>query len=230
MSLADRRAEVELLVRHAGRLSQLDLEAALLIAGRRLSGHVPQVLRTTVTVQPGGYWLSTPARWIVGVSRVQRARVLGAAADLPADGVAWTSDGIGEGLLLAAALPEATVVTLWYSTHYLLSSTADEIPVQYQEAVAHYAAAICCRTLASLSAGSTDSTIAADTVDWRSAAGEWRRLAADYEARYYTAVGVAVDGGPSGSTGGTPPAAGVVVEWDTAGESGGTPLLHRRGR
>lgn len=230
MSLADRRAEVELLVRHGGRLSTLDLESGLMLATRRLSGHVPQTLREPVTVQPGGYWLSTPARWIAGVSRVQRARVVGATADLPADGVVWSSDASGDGLLLAEPLPEATVVTLWYTTHYRLSSTEDEIPVQYQEAVAHYAAAICCRTLASLAAGSTDSTIAADTVDWRSAAADWRRLAADYEARYYTAVGTTPDAGATGGTSASPPAAGVVVEWDTAGESGATPLLRRRGR
>ena len=104
LGLLEESLGVELLVRHGGRLSTLDLESGLMLATRRLSGHVPQTLREPVTVQPGGYWLSTPARWIAGVSRVQRARVVGATADLPADGVVWSSDASGDGLLLAEPL------------------------------------------------------------------------------------------------------------------------------
>lgn len=227
MSLTAYRALLETLVRHDGRLVTADLDAALALAVARLGRDAPAERVEDLAVIGAGAALTLPVRWAVGLSGVRSAEYpIGTSPKtyLAAGACVEYHDAAGDALALYPPLPVGALVRLTYTSDYVLDATTDETPSLYIEAVAHYAAASLCRVLAGLYANTSDSTISADAVSYQSKSDQWRRLAKDYEARYYAAVGVDPD-----AEAGAPPAAGVVVDWDTQGASGRTPL-YRRGR
>lgn len=61
------------------------------------------------------------------------------------------------------------------------------------EAVANLAASFCCRKLAALYANTSDPTIQADSVNYRSKSGEYTALANKLEAQYKEALGIKSD-------------------------------------
>lgn len=73
---------------------------------------------------------------------------------------------------------------------YTLMHTEATVPSVDLEAVANLAASICLRQLAAAFGQTSDSTIQADTVNYRSKADEFRRLADSFEGLYKTHLGI----------------------------------------
>ena len=99
---------------------------------------------------------------------------------------------------------------------YSLPHTEATLPPVDQEAVANLAASICCRQLAQLYAATSDSTIQADVVNYRSKSSEFSSLAKALEALYERHIG----GSGASVTGAMATAAPA--------ESGRTRLTHGR--
>lgn len=73
---------------------------------------------------------------------------------------------------------------------YTILHSEDSVPVVDLEAVANLAASICLRQLAAAFGQTSDSTIQADTVNYRSKADEFRRLADSFEGLYKSHLGI----------------------------------------
>lgn len=73
---------------------------------------------------------------------------------------------------------------------YTLPHSEDSVPAVDLEAVANLAASLCLRQLAAAFGQTSDPTIQADTVNYRSKADEFRRLADSYEGLYKTHLGI----------------------------------------
>jgi len=73
---------------------------------------------------------------------------------------------------------------------YTILHSEDSVPACDLEAVANLAASICLRQLAAAFGQTSDSTIQADTVNYRSKADEFRRLADSFEKLYLTHLGI----------------------------------------
>ena len=73
---------------------------------------------------------------------------------------------------------------------YTILHSEDSVPACDLEAVANLAASICLRQLAAAFGQTSDSTIQADTVNYRSKADEFRRLADSFEKLYKTHLGI----------------------------------------
>lgn len=78
---------------------------------------------------------------------------------------------------------------------YTAPRTETELPAGDLDAVASLAAAICLRTLAALYGQTSDPTIQADVVNYRSKTDEFRRLAEAMEERYNLHLGIDPKGG-----------------------------------
>lgn len=73
---------------------------------------------------------------------------------------------------------------------YTILHSEDSVPAVDLEAVANLAASICLRQLAAAFGQTSDPTIQADTVNYRSKADEFRRLADSFEGLYKTHLGI----------------------------------------
>ena len=73
---------------------------------------------------------------------------------------------------------------------YTILHSEDSVPPVDLEAVANLAASICLRQLAAAFGQTSDSTIQADTVNYRSKADEFRRLADSLEGLYRSHLGI----------------------------------------
>lgn len=73
---------------------------------------------------------------------------------------------------------------------YTILHSEDSVPIVDLEAVANLAASICLRQLAAAFGQTSDSTIQADTVNYRSKADEFRRLADSFEGLYKSHLGI----------------------------------------
>ena len=94
-------------------------------------------------------------------------------------------------------------------------------PVQDFFAVCHLAGGLCAQAIADKYSRTSDSTIAADSVDHLSRADQWSRRARELMALYADHMGIGSDAGT------VAPAAGDFVDWDTApGWSPGRRYLH----
>lgn len=73
---------------------------------------------------------------------------------------------------------------------YTIPHSEDSVPSPDLEAVANLAASVCLRQLAAAFGQTSDSTISADVVNYRSKADEFRRLADSFEALYKHHLGI----------------------------------------
>lgn len=69
----------------------------------------------------------------------------------------------------------------------------ESVPQADLEAVADKAASLCCLQIAAASGGNMTSTIAADSVDYKSETDQYRRLSGEFEARYRDHLGIGKD-------------------------------------
>jgi hypothetical protein len=94
--------------------------------------------------------------------------------------------------LILAANEKAYVS--YTARHTVNDSGQDTAPLADRDAIADLATAILALELAALYGQTSDSTIGADAVDYRSKSAEYRALAARYEDRYRRHIGLPEDG------------------------------------
>lgn len=82
---------------------------------------------------------------------------------------------------------------VFFTKRHLVDGTSSSIPDVDEEAVANLAAAVGLRALAAIYAGTTDPTIAADVVNYRTKAQEYTSLADKLEADYRKHLGLDKD-------------------------------------
>jgi len=105
-----------------------------------------------------------------------------------------------------------------YTVIHQLTDGHNSIPVQYIEPMAAFAASILCSQLAAFYSGSSDSTIAADTVDHGSRGDEFEKRAMNLRNRYFDALGVESKVSNPGS---------VFVDWKLSDLTNRAPMFPR---
>ena len=108
-------------------------------------------------------------------------------------------------------------VRVTYTVKHTLDGATDTIPTSRREAVACWAAALLCDQLATLYAGQSDSTIQADSVDYKSKSATFASRARALRKRYTDELGVE----ERKNTG-----SGVVVQLSDKDSLGGERLTH----
>lgn len=76
---------------------------------------------------------------------------------------------------------------------YTILHSEDSVPVVDLEAVANMGASVCCLALAARCGNTSDPTIQADVVNYRSKAAEFIRVAKEYEGLYKSHLGIKDD-------------------------------------
>jgi hypothetical protein len=144
----------------------------------------------------------------------------------------------GVKIRMLASVPSAQDVirVAWTVRHSPGTTGQNPIPTTVPdadfEAVCDYAASLCLEALAARYAQTGDSTINADTVNYRSKSQEYSSLAKALRKRYDDHIGIN-EGGTGGSQaqGSSSQAAAIAIGnlWQTQG-SGADRLTHKRGR
>lgn len=195
MSFSALQSLVDDLVRDTSeRLLPDSMVRALEAARVRYSEDAPRVLLADVVAVAGAVQ-PVPVGWVAGVSALRSVEYpVGqypqAMLPPPAYGVVVTPLGDAIGLQVAVTVGEPIRVA--FSAPHELTETPDvcSVPPKHFEAVATWAAALLCDQLAAASAENSDSTIAADRVDYTSPAKVWAARAKAYRDRYPQLVGV----------------------------------------
>jgi hypothetical protein len=178
----------------SGEITPDDYEAAAVEALKCYSRHRPRHLVEDLP-GTGANDLALPADWAEGTSTVVSVEYpVGRIPESLIDARDYRLYRAPAGLKLrlltvAPAAPET--VRLLYTTQH----TEASIPVGDEEAVANLAAAVCLRQLAARYGQTSDPTIGADVVNYRSKADEFRRLAQAYDeaANAHLGIGTKTD-------------------------------------
>jgi len=146
-----------------------------------------------------GYAAALPGAWQPGVSRLAGAFALttGEVVD-----VIQVKTPDGDELQLNRFFDGT--LRLQFSIAHVLDDDSSTVFYGDMEALACYAAALCCDQLAAHYISETGSSLGVDTVAYQTKSGEYRKQAAAYRKRYSDHVGQKTPG----ST-----AAGAVVSW-----------------
>lgn len=169
-----------------------DYAAAVTEALKRYSKNRPHLLCEDLSGD-GSHDLALPAGWVEGLSAIASVEYpVGVVPEALLDSDMWTlyRTPAATKLRLLTYTPKATetVRVLYNAAH-----TEQTLPVPDLEAVANLAAAICLRQLASAFGQTTDPSIGADVVNYRSKADEFRRLAEAFERLYGDHLGIGKD-------------------------------------
>ncbi|WP_053549839.1 hypothetical protein [Desulfuromonas soudanensis] len=189
-----------------------DYTPALSGALERYSKHRPKDIVKDLAGD-GTHDLALPAEWVEGFSQVRRVEYpIGEIPETLLDAGEWALylSPLGLSLRLIEVAP---VVTESVRVTLTVPRLEADIPPGDVDAVACLAASICLRTLAALYGQTSDPTIQADVVNYRSKMDEFRRMADSLEARFNAHLGIDKDG--------SAPAAGVVA----SAPRGGRPRL-----
>ena len=89
-----------------------------------------------------------------------------------------------------AVAVSAGSVRATFTIKHTVDAATDTIPLEHRQAVASWAAAICCHQLAAFYASGQDSTIQADSVQQQSKAQEYTKRAAELEKAYLNELGI----------------------------------------
>lgn len=178
------------------------VEAAL----ARYSKHRPLEL-TVDLAGTGGPDLALPEGWLADFSRVLAVEYpVGDCPESLLEEGEWSIYRTSEGHRLRLRWDKPETGESVRVTYTALRLEAD-VPVVDLDAVACLAASSCLRTLAALYGQSSDPTIAADVVNYRSKTDEFRRLADALEERFNTHLGIDPKGtAPAASAFGADPA------------------------
>lgn len=174
-----------------------DVAVALQQALARYSQDAPLLL--TADVGCNGLTAPLPAAWVMGISQLKG--VTASPRDC-APTVTKVSTPAGEELQLSWFY--SGTLRLQFTVPHQLDEITSTVFYTDTEALACYAAAICCDQLAAYYINEANNTIAADTTAHQLKSTEYRKQAATYRKRYGDHIGQKTPG----ST-----AAGVVVSW-----------------
>lgn len=201
-----------------------ELETFVKAAVERYSKDAPDDVTEDITGDGGRYYdiASELSSWVEGYSRILRIEFPAATVasdEIPTylDDEDWQDnyfDGTTRYLFLPNHSPAATeTLRVTYTAPYTWSGSPEEVdtPAQDFYAICNLAACIACQAIATKYSRSTDSTIAADSVNHTSRAGEFERRSDKYCSYYSEHLGLGDEGEPQFQ-----PAAGDFVDWDTA--------------
>jgi hypothetical protein len=179
-------------------------------AVRRLSVDRPREVVGTFAGDGGNYYvLSTSLTgWIDGQSRIiSVAKPAPTIAD--DDIIEWTDsttwetydDGTDEYIRFKSSPSSSQSVVIKFTTSYTLNGTDGEtvttVPAKYENGVEQLTASIACYALGSQAAGTTDSEIPGDIINYRSKQREYLMMGREWEAKYLISVGLQTPDGVS---------------------------------
>lgn len=191
----------------SGEITPEDYEAAVVEALKTYSRHRPRHVVEDLD-GTGGHDIPLPADWAEGTSTVVSVEYpVGLIPEELLDSRDYRLYRAPDGLvlrLLTVTPPVTDTVRLLYTTLH----TEATLPGADEEAVANLAAAVCLRQLAARYGQTSDPTIGADVVNYRSKADEFRRLAQAYEeaANAHLGIGAKTDTAPASVTAPAPDA------------------------
>ena len=174
----------------AGKLDDpRDYESAINGALMRYSKHRPRLIPEDIPGQDGPD-VALPTGWVAGLSAISGIEYpIGTVPETLIDRRDWrfyrtpTDTFIRFSNVRPAAVDSVRVL---YNT---LHTEATASPADL-EAIANLAASFCCRQLAALYAQTSDPTIQADSVNYRTKSGEYTSLANKLEGQYKEALGI----------------------------------------
>ena len=166
-----------------------DYDSAITEALNRYSGNRPRLVVADIAGS-GGSDYPVPTGWVEGLSVVESIEYpAGQNPEIILDDDDWRlyRSPAGLKIRLIEATPQAgeTIRTLYTAGHTEATVLAMDL-----EAVANLAASICLRMLAAAYGQSSDSTIMADSVNYRSKGDEFARRAKELEGLYRAHIGV----------------------------------------
>jgi hypothetical protein len=216
--LIDYQTKVDALLRDQdARIESLDRNAAIADALREYSKRRPRLLVQDVSGD-GTRLLPLPAAWVTDFSAIRTIEYpIGSLPPTLFPDHAFYQSPSTLKILTPSAVAPAASARVTFTVRHQVDGGTDTIPVDDLEAVCNYAAAVLFEQLAAIYAGSGDATIAADTVDHRSKASEFRQQAATCRRRFYEQLGV----DPKKNN-----AAGAVVNLDLQDSLGQDRLTH----
>lgn len=174
----------------SGKLSDPDdLLSAATEALNRYSKFRPLQVVTDIPGS-GGYDCDLPIDWVEGFSEILQVEY--PVGRVPANIIDRSYYSVyagpdGKKLRILIATPDADELV---RQTYTVLHTEDSVPAADLEAVANLAASICFRQLAAAFGQTSDPTIQADVVNYRSKTDEFRRLADSLEERYKDHLGI----------------------------------------
>jgi len=175
----------------SGTLAAAERDQALSLAVGRYSKDRPRVLVEDVTQATTGAELALPAAWEDEVSDLVSIEYpIG--ENPPQYITAWRyyRDPNGVTVMTDTAVPADADVRMTFTAAHQLDAGSDTIPAKDREAVACWAAALLLDQLAAYYAGSQDSTLQADAVDYGSKSGDYARRANALRKRYFDELGI----------------------------------------
>ncbi|MCU7934117.1 MAG: hypothetical protein KZQ99_04460 [Candidatus Thiodiazotropha sp. (ex Dulcina madagascariensis)] len=209
---------VERLIRDdEDKLTSGDIDTAIDMAVTRYSKDRPAIA-VRDEVAPGGQRLNLPTDWVAGFSDIQAIEY--PIGNIPVSELeTWQlyQAPAGEEVLLPESIETNQTIRFRFTVFHRLDSTVDTVPLGDREAVASYAAALCCDQLATFYSGDSDSTIQADSVDHGNKSRQFSRRADKLRRRYYNELGIGAKRNH---------AVGVIVDHDGRDSRGRDRLTH----
>lgn len=170
-----------------------DFNAAIKEALNRYSKNKPLVLVSDLTGN-GTNDLTLPAEWLTGLSGVESVEYpVGSVPESLLDSRDYKlyQTPTGQKLRLLTVKPSTLEsVRISFSSAHVDETTVLATDI---EAIANLAASVCCRQLAAIYGNTSDPTIQADSVNYRSKSADYTSLANKLEAQYKTALGIKDD-------------------------------------
>jgi hypothetical protein len=201
------------------KLTPADYGTRIADAISRYSKHRPDVAAVDTTGN-GTHDYDLPAGWSDGFSVIRSVEY--PIGDVPATLLDEDDYGIyrspgGERIRLAVISPGATAA---FRVTFTIPRTAETVPDIDSHAVCSLAAALCLEDLANIFAQTSDPTIAADVVNYRTKSAEFASRAKRLMALYKEHMGIKADD--------TTPAASAVADLDVNYPGGADRLTHPR--
>lgn len=228
------------------KINQADQDDAITQAVKRYSKDRPRELVTDITgVNPASAILALPTGPSNPPEQFEDGFSIIRAIEFPVgnlpptylEGEDWLLYRTPAGLKLAltSLVPQTTdsLRVTWTLRHNPGTSgqnaIATTVPDSDFEAVCDLAASFCCDKLSAAYARTSDSTISADAVNYRTKAQEYAAIAKQYKKRYDDHIGIEDSG--TGAAGANPAAGAISIGnmFETQG-SGVDRLTHRRPR
>lgn len=220
MSKATLQVLIDSLVRDENaKITPNQRDDAIALAVETYSGYRPRKAVEDVTSVAGGQELALPSAWVADFSALSSLEY--PIGDVPpsviaVDEYSFYQTPSTQVIQLINALPAGAIVRATFGIKHTVSTVADTIPTGDRETFCKIAAAHLCDQLAAFYSNNSDSTIAADTVDHKSQAAEYRALANKYRKDFQNALGVDEK---------TPRPSGVVVAFPQRNSHGGSRMF-----
>ena len=200
-------------------LSSLARSELILAAIERYSHDLPLEVTTDVSGDAGKYYGidASLTSWSEGFSQIiniEYPAPIVASDEAPTylepddwDDDYWASD-VRYLYLPNHAPAAADTMRIRYTAPYTPTANEYDVPPQHFYAICNLAAGLCAQAIANKYSRSNDSSIAADSVNHMTRAGEWAQRARELLKAYRVELNI------QDSSGGQP--FGVFVDWDTA--------------